>query len=241
MRGNGGYAAISRRAAARSPTRRGLRNGFVAAQTNTGHDAATEPLPRSRSICRRRSTMRSAPSMSRCRPPSGSLACSTTAPCVFVFRRLLDGRASRIDLGPAFPGRFRRHCRRRAGSQLHRQCPDRHLASACAQRSTDFAAKLQRVAQAVYDKCDAADGLPDGLIDDPQAMPLRSCRRPAEVRRRRRKGGVLHVGPDRTLEALYGGIVSNGKPHFPGLCPARRRSVPTPRRSASRSAAGMTG
>ena len=45
MRGNGGYAGESLDAPPRIAQRNdALRNGFVAVQTNTGHDAATEPL-----------------------------------------------------------------------------------------------------------------------------------------------------------------------------------------------------
>jgi feruloyl esterase len=76
-------------------------------------------------------------------------------------------------------------------------------------------AKIERVAQAVYKKCDAIDGAADGLIEDPKkcnfdpAADLPKC-----------SGGdaadCFTAAEIETLKAIYGGVVSNGKPYFPG-------------------------
>ena len=81
------------------------------------------------------------------------------------------------------------------------------------------AAKMALVAERVMATCDAVDGLGDGLIDDPRACdfdPLRdvptcpvgtdadTCLTPSQA------GAIAKV---------YGGVVSNGEPYFPGFMP----------------------
>jgi hypothetical protein len=80
-------------------------------------------------------------------------------------------------------------------------------------------AKLALVAEKVMAKCDAIDGLKDGLIDDP-----RKCSFDAKVDVPACLAGA--DGPDcltgaqaEAIMKIYSGPVSNGKPFFPGYMP----------------------
>ena len=77
-------------------------------------------------------------------------------------------------------------------------------------------AKLAMVAEKVMAKCDAVDGLKDGLIDDP-----RKCSFDAKVDVPACKAGsdgadCLTAAQAEAIMKVYGGPVSNGKPYFPG-------------------------
>ena len=66
--------------------------------------------------------------------------------------------------------------------------------------------KLALVAQRAMAKCDAIDGLADGLIDDPRKCAFDPARDVPE----------LSPGEAATLQKIYGGPASHGKPFFPG-------------------------
>ena len=79
-------------------------------------------------------------------------------------------------------------------------------------------AKLALVADKVMAKCDAIDGLKDGLIDDPRkcsfdpARDVPACA-PAPTAR------LPHRAQAAAIAKVYSGPVSNGKPFFPGYMP----------------------
>lgn len=75
--------------------------------------------------------------------------------------------------------------------------------------------QLDTLAAVIYARCDALDGLRDGLIDDPRRCPfdpladLPSCEgEPVE--------SCFTESQRNALARVYGGVVSNGKPYFPG-------------------------
>ena len=79
--------------------------------------------------------------------------------------------------------------------------------------------KLPILGSAVYAKCDGTDGLVDGLIDDPRrcgfdpAQDLPRC--PGKV-----DGPACFTDAQvKALQRVYGGPISNGKSLFPGLPP----------------------
>ena len=224
MRGNGGYAGESLDAPPRIAQRNeALRNGFVAVQTNTGHDAATEPLATFAVNLQKtvdyafravHETVRTAKRVAGAyydRPIAYSYfdGCST------------GGRQGLIS-AQRFPGDFDGIV---VGAPVL-NFTDSVLVGIWQARALTAApippAKLQHVAQAVYDKCDAADGLRDGLIDDPRqcrfdpAVDLPKCSG-------EEKDACFTSAQIGTLKALYGGILSNGKPHFPGLLPGAEK------------------
>lgn len=79
--------------------------------------------------------------------------------------------------------------------------------------------KLAMVADKVMAKCDAIDGLKDGLIDDPRkcnfdpAKDVPACGASAD--------GTACLTPDEAaaIAKVYSGPISNGKPIFPGFMP----------------------
>src|SRR5206468_2414977 len=81
------------------------------------------------------------------------------------------------------------------------------------------AEKLSLVAERVMAKCDRIDGLADGLIDDPRrcdfdpARDVPSCAAGAD------SNACLTPAQAAALKKIYGGVVSGGKPYFPGFMP----------------------
>jgi hypothetical protein len=88
------------------------------------------------------------------------------------------------------------------------------------------AAKMALVAGKVMAKCDAVDGLKDGLIDDPRkcdfdpARDVLSCSAGADG------SDCLTAAQAAAITKVYGGPVSNGKPFFPGFEPGSEAVMP---------------
>jgi hypothetical protein len=80
-------------------------------------------------------------------------------------------------------------------------------------------AKLALVAGKVMAKCDAIDGLKDGLIDDPRKCnfdprhDVPACTAGADT------ADCLTPAQAETIAKIYGGPMSNGKPFYPGYMP----------------------
>jgi len=80
-------------------------------------------------------------------------------------------------------------------------------------------AKLALVADKVMAKCDAIDGLKDGLIDDPRKCTF-DPRRDVPMCSTGTDGADCLTGAQAAAIAkVYGGPVRNGKPFFPGYMP----------------------
>jgi feruloyl esterase len=96
---------------------------------------------------------------------------------------------------------------------------------------------LKIVADAVIAKCDAVDGLKDGLIDDPRACRFDPARDVAAC-----KGAdgadCLTPGEARTLSRIYSGPMSNGTSFFPGFMVGSETFVPRPNGPATSNWAG---
>jgi feruloyl esterase len=86
-------------------------------------------------------------------------------------------------------------------------------------------AKLALVADKVMAKCDAIDGLKDGLIDDPRkcnfdpAHDVPACSAGADG------SDCLTAAQSEAVAKVYSGPVSNGKPFFPGFMPGSEAVV----------------
>jgi Tannase and feruloyl esterase len=226
MRGNGGYAGEPLDAPLRVSQRNdALRNGFVAVQTNTGHDAATEPLatfatnPQKTIDYAFRSVHETVQTAKRIvqafydRPAAYSYfeGCST------------GGRQGLMS-AQRFPGDFDGIV---VGAPVL-NFTDSVLVGIWQARALNAtpipSAKLQLIAQAVYRKCDAADGLADGLIDDPRRCPFDPAADLPKCSGDKEDDGCFTSAQIGTLKALYGGIVSKGKPYFPGLLPGAEKA-----------------
>jgi feruloyl esterase len=78
-------------------------------------------------------------------------------------------------------------------------------------------AKLTLVAEKVMAKCDAVDGLKDGLIDDPRKCSFDPARDVPACSAGTDTADCLTAAQASTVAKIYGGPVSKGKPFFPGF------------------------
>jgi feruloyl esterase len=81
------------------------------------------------------------------------------------------------------------------------------------------AAKLALVADKVMTKCDAIDGLKDGLIDDPRKCSFDPARDVAACPAGKDGADCLTAAQASAVAKVYSGPTSNGKPFFPGYMP----------------------
>jgi hypothetical protein len=79
------------------------------------------------------------------------------------------------------------------------------------------AAKMVLVAEKVMAKCDAIDGLKDGLIDDPRKCSFDPARDVPACSAGTDGPECLTIAQAAAIAKVYGGPVSNGKPFFPGF------------------------
>jgi Tannase and feruloyl esterase len=97
------------------------------------------------------------------------------------------------------------------------------------------AAKLALVAEKVMARCDAVDGLKDGLIDDPRkcnfnpSVDVPACPTGADG------ADCLTAAQAGAIAKVYSGPISNGKPYFPGYMPGSEAVVPGPGGAAASS------
>jgi len=219
MIGNGGHAGENLEDAGRVSQRNtALQLGFAFAQTNTGHDSRKEP--------------------------GGSFVMSNPQKAIdYAYRAVHLTAVTAKDITKDYYGKkvskaYWNSCSNggRQGlieAQRYPEDFDGVVANAPWLDQTGFtigamwnqralseapvsAAKLAMVAGKVMEKCDAVDGLKDGLIDDP-----RKCSFDAKVDVPACSAGV--DGPDcltgaqaGTIMKIYSGPVSGGKAFFPG-------------------------
>jgi len=218
MFGNGGYAGETIDGLPRQNTaRRALARGFVAVQTNTGHDATIEPL--------------------------GTFGASPQKVLDYAFRAVHVTAVTAKAIAQAYYASAPKHaywdgCSTggRQGLISAQRFPDDFdgilagapvlnfsgtmIAYAQYQKALAAApltaAAIKTVAEAVLAKCDAIDGLKDGIIDDPRrcsftpAADIPRC--PGDVS----ASGCLTSGEIHTVEAIYAPVQRAGAPFFPG-------------------------
>jgi len=218
MSGNGGYAGepldSPMRARQREQT---VRAGFASAVSNTGHDAATEPL--------------------------ATFALNSQKLLDYAFRSLHVTAVTAKRIIEAYYGirparSYYEGCSTggRQGLILAQRFPedfDGIIAGApvlnfsgtmtgyaCAVQALEKApipyGKMPLLAERVYAQCDEKDGLKDGLIDDPRRcdfQPSRDLPRCAEGAENDRCFTTAQIG---TLETIYGDVTGGGRRLFPG-------------------------
>ena len=86
-------------------------------------------------------------------------------------------------------------------------------------------AKLAFVADRVMAKCDAIDGLKDGLIDDPRKCAFDPSRDVPACPAGSDGADCLTASQASAIAKVYGGPVSNGKVFFPGYMPGSEAVV----------------
>jgi len=217
MFGNGGFAGESFEAAGRVNSRnRGLHGGFMTAATDTGHSALLEPAAtfalnrqklldygfRSLHV-----TAESAKSMAR--------TYYGTGPAKSYYEGCSQGGRQGLTLAQRFPNDFDgivagSPALDQVGGMLSRAYWMNGL-----NRHPFPASKLGLLAQQVYEKCDAKDGLKDGLIDDPRRCEFKASR---GLPRCESGDQPTCFTSDEiaALELIYGDVQSQGRRFFPG-------------------------
>jgi feruloyl esterase len=222
MIGNGGHAGEPMDDPGRVAQRNGaLQLGFAFAQTNTGHDAQKEP--------------------------GGTFVLSNPQKAIDYAWRAVHLTAittkaiTKEYYGKAISRAYWNSCSNggRQGLMEAQRFPedfDGIVANAPWVNQTGFtigamwnqkalsaapvtAAKLALVADRVMAKCDAIDGLKDGLIDDPRKCSfdpkrdVKACAAGADG------ADCLTPAQAEAIAKVYSGPLSNGKPFFPGYMP----------------------
>ena len=88
-------------------------------------------------------------------------------------------------------------------------------------------AKLALVADKVMEKCDAIDGLKDGLIDDPRKCNFDPARDVPACSAGSDNSDCLSTAQAAAIAKIYSGPSANGKPLFPGYMPGSEAVVPS--------------
>ncbi len=230
MFGNGGFAGESLAAGGRVARRNlGVSKGFVVAQTNTGHDAAREPLATFASNPQKLSdyayravhvTAATAKAIARAyygSPPTYSYfeGCSTGGRQALISAQRFPDDFDGIVVGaPVLDF---------TGTMMHYTQVQQAMARAPLDES-----KVRVLAEASYGKCDAIDGVSDGVIADP-----RSCSFSPEADLPRCQAGgpatpCLTNGEVASVKAVFSDLTIGGKRRFPGFPVGPEGLAPAP-------------
>ena len=219
MTGNGGLAGDALDGPTNADRTAGLANGFVHARTNTGHDSRKEP--------------------------SGTFVLSNPQKAIdYAYRAVHVTAETAKKIATDYYAQpitfsYWNSCSNggRQGLLEAQRYPDDFdgiVANAPWVDQTGFMmgamwnqkaiteaplppAKVALVAQAATNKCDAVDGLTDGLIDDPRrcsfdpARDVPACSQGADA------ADCLTPAQAATAKKIYGGPMTNGKALFPGF------------------------
>jgi Tannase and feruloyl esterase len=228
MIGNGGHAGENLEDAGRVGQRNdALRLGFAFAQTNTGHDSRKEP--------------------------GGTFVLSNPQKAIdYAYRAVHLTATTAKDITKEYYGKlvsraYWNSCSNggRQGLLEAQRFPedfDGIVANAPWVDQTGFtigamwnqkalseapvtSAKLAFVADKVMEKCDAIDGLKDGLIDDPRKCPFDPARDVPACRPGADGPDCLTAAQASAIARVYSGPISNGKPFFPGYMPGSEAVV----------------
>jgi feruloyl esterase len=214
MHGNGGFAGENPEQAPR-PLVRGnaLKQGFATVQTNTGHDALAEPLASFAADYAKKvdyafravhMTVEEAKKIVTAyygRPPAYSYwdGCST------------GGRQGLIS-AQRFPGDFDGIL---AGAPVLNfvDTVTQSLWNGLALNQTPVSlGKLKLVSDAVYARCDAKDGLKDGVIDDPRRCDFDARRDVAQCAAGKDDDSCLTTAQGEAITKIHDGLKVSGKP-----------------------------
>ena len=218
MFGNGGYAGEALDNPGRQATaKRALTRGFVAAQTNTGHDAVVEPLAAFAS-----SPQKLADYAFRAVHVTAltAKALATTYYGAPAKRAYFDGCSTGGRQGlisaQRFPDDFDGIVVGApvlffSGTMIGYAKDQKALAAAPLD-----AAAVKTVAAAVTDKCDALDGVKDGVVDDPRRCPFTPSADIPKCGGDTPAAGCLTTAQLHSVEVIYSPVQRNGATFFPG-------------------------
>ncbi|MBN2339271.1 MAG: tannase/feruloyl esterase family alpha/beta hydrolase [Acidobacteria bacterium] len=229
MIGNGGHAGEALEDPGRvSQIRDALKVGFAVAQTNTGHDSRREPGA---------TFVMSNPQKAIDYAYRAVHLTAVTAKAIvrdYYGRKVSyaywnscsnGGRQGLIE-AQRFPGDF-------DGIVANAPWVDQTgftIGALWNQRALDeaplSAAKLNLLAEKVMARCDAMDGLADGLIDDPRRCDFDAARDVPACAAGVDEPGCLTAAQAATVARIQNGPVSRGKPFLPGFEPGSEAVMP---------------
>lgn len=218
MFGNGGWAGESFEAARRVANHnRALRAGFATASTDTGHSAALEPGA-SFALNRQKLLDYGFRSL-HVTVESAKLLVRNyygVNPSKSYYDGCSQGGRQGLTLAQRFPSDFDGII---AGSPALYNTGNM-IARAYwmkGQESNPFpSAKLGLLAERVYAKCDAADGLKDGLIDDPLHCGFKATQDLPRCPEGKDEPGCFTASEVASADRIYTDIFRQGKRFFPG-------------------------
>ncbi len=224
MFGNGGYAGEPLESPGRVGQRlSGVRRGFVVAQTNTGHDAAAEPLG-TFAVSRQKLLDYAFRSLHTTAETGKRIATAYygTRPTRSYFEGCSTGGRQALILAQRFPEDFDGIV---VGAPVLNFTGTvvsyARMAQAFAAAPIPYA-KLKLLADRIYALCDEKDGLKDGLIDDPRRCDFRpsrdlpKCAEGGDTNANAANPECFTAGQIASLETVYSDVMSNGNRFFPG-------------------------
>jgi feruloyl esterase len=218
MTGNGGFAGESLEAPQRVGSRsRAMRRGFASAATNTGHDAAAEPLATFAQNRQKlldyafRSLHATADTAKRI-----IAAYYGVRPTRSYFEGCSTGGRQALILAQRFPDDFDgiisgAPVLHFSGTMISYACMSQALAAAPIPY-----AKLATLAERIYAQCDAKDGLADGLIDDPRRCGFQPSQHLPKCPPGEDQPTCFTPAQIGALEKMYADVTSKGQRIFPG-------------------------
>jgi len=218
MFGNGGFAGEVLTAGNRVGIRNlALKRGFAVAQTNTGHDATVEPLG-TFAVNRQKLIDYAYRAVHVTALTAKRLAQSyyDSAPVKSYFQGCSTGGRQGLISAQRFPEDF---------DGIVVGAPVLDFTGTMTNYSAEIKAlskapipleKMKIVAHKVYEKCDALDGLTDGLITDPRRCQFDASRDLPHCDNDTDGKDCFTTGQLQTLETIYRGAESGGKRIFWG-------------------------
>ena len=230
MFGNGGFAGEPLTAAFRTGRRNlAVAKGFVAAQTNTGHDASREPLASFAATPQKLSDYAyRAVHVTAVTAKTLARVFYGTAPAYSYFDGCSTGGRQGLIAAQRFPDDFDgivvgAPVLDFTGTMAHYVGVTRAL-----QAGPMSEAKVRVLAEASYRKCDAADGLTDGLITDPRTCSFDAERDLPRCGAGASGDGCLTDAEIASVKAVLGDLAVGGRRRFPGFPVSSEAAAPTP-------------
>ncbi|MBY0319603.1 MAG: tannase/feruloyl esterase family alpha/beta hydrolase [Reyranella sp.] len=217
MHGNGGFAGEAPDSGPRPMIRaNALKQGFATAQTNTGHDATAEPVASfAMSYQKRVDYAFRAVHMTAVESKRIVAAYYARAAAYSYWDGCSTGGRQGLISAQRFPQDFDGII---AGAPVLNfvDTVTQSLRNSQVMAATPIpVAKMKLVADAAYARCDAKDGLKDGLIDDPRRCDFDPARDVAQCPAGQDSETCLTPAQSAAIKKIYEGLTVDGKPaHF---------------------------
>jgi feruloyl esterase len=218
MHGNGGFAGENPESGPR-PAIRGnaLKQGFATVQTNTGHDAGNEPVASFALDYQKRVDYAfRAVHMTVAEAKKIVAAYYGRAPAYSYWDGCSTGGRQGLISAQRFPDDFDGIL---AGAPVLNfvDTVTQSLWNGLVLSETPVSlAKLKLVSDATYARCDAKDGLKDGLIDDPRKCDFDPTRDVKQCAAGQDGDDCLTAAQSAVVKKIQDGLQVNGKPHLYG-------------------------